>query len=108
MYYSRGVVLVPLQQDVDVCLEGLEAEQHPLHAEEARLQEPDQLVDVVARDLLGRLQQEHRGRVPRQQRADGAAVLARTSHHALLLCQLLTDNLYFFYIYSLVHLSFSS
>ena len=86
-------MLVPLQQDVDVCLEGLEAEQHSLHAEETRLQEPDELVDVVARDLLGRLEQEHRGRVPRQQRADGTPVLARTSQHALLCCQLATDDL---------------
>ena len=51
-------MLVSLQQDVDVCHKGFQAEHHPRHPRAAGLEEPDQLVDIVSRDLLRLLQQE--------------------------------------------------
>ena len=56
---SRCIVLVSLSEDAKVVDKWLEAEHHPLHPGHPRLEEPDQLVDVVPRDLLGLVQQEH-------------------------------------------------
>ena len=56
---SRCIVLVSLSEDAKVVDKWLEAEHHPLHPGHPCLEEPDQLVDVVPRDLLGLVQQEH-------------------------------------------------
>ena len=56
---SRCIVLVSLSEDAKVVDKWLEAEHHPLHPGHPSLEEPDQLVDVVPRDLLGLVQQEH-------------------------------------------------
>ena len=55
----RCIVLVSLSEDAKVVDKWLEAEHHPLHPGHPSLEEPDQLVDVVPRDLLGLVQQEH-------------------------------------------------
>ena len=57
--HSRCVVLVALGKDAKVIDEWFEPKQHPLHPSHARLEEPDQLVDVVPRDLLRLVQQEN-------------------------------------------------
>ena len=55
----RCIVLVSLSEDAKVVDEWFEPQQHPLHPGHPRLEEPDQLVDVVPRDLLGLVQQEN-------------------------------------------------
>ena len=57
--YSRCVVLVALSEDAKVIDKGLKAKHHPLHPGHPRLEEPDQLVEVVPGDLLGLVQQEN-------------------------------------------------
>ena len=52
-------MLVALSEDAKVVDKWLEAEHHPLHPGHPRLEEPDQLVDVVPRDLLRLVQQEN-------------------------------------------------
>ena len=55
----RCIVLVSLSEDAKVVDKWLEAEHHPLHPRHPRLEEPDQLVEVVPGDLLGLVQQEN-------------------------------------------------
>ena len=57
--HSRCIVLVSLGEDAKVVDKRLETKHHPLHPGHPRLEEPDQLVDVVPRDLLRLVQQEH-------------------------------------------------
>ena len=55
----RCIVLVSLSEDAKVVDKRLKSKHHPLHPGHPRLEEPDQLVEVVARDLLRLVQQEN-------------------------------------------------
>ena len=57
--HSRCVVLVALSEDAKVVDEWFKSKHHPLHPRHPRLEEPDQLVDVVPGDLLRLVQQEN-------------------------------------------------
>ena len=72
-------MLISLQQNINVRLKWLKSKQHSLHPEEARLEEPDELVDVMTGDLLRVVQQEHSVRVAGEQSPDGTPVLTGTN-----------------------------
>ena len=55
----RCLVLVSVCEDAKVVDKRLESKHHPLHPGHPGLEEPDQLVEVVARDLLRLVQQEN-------------------------------------------------
>ena len=86
-----GVVLVSLQQDVDVCHKGFQAEHHPRHPRAAGLEEPDQLVDIVSRDLLRLLQQEDSFGISSQKSSKRSPVLTLIVNN--------WRNVFFFYLF---------
>ena len=55
----RCIVLVSLSEDAKVVDKRFQTKHHPLHPRHPRLEEPDQLIEVVPGDLLGLVQQEN-------------------------------------------------
>ena len=71
-----GVVLVAFKENINISDKRFQTEHHPSHSRAASLQEPDEFVDIVTRNLLRLLQQEHGLRVSGQQSSEGSSVLA--------------------------------
>jgi len=76
---SRCIVLVAFSEDAKVVDKWLETQHHPLHPGHPCLEEPDQLVDVVPRDLLRLVQQENCIGIACHKRLQWSPILTRTN-----------------------------